>query len=791
MALLFSSRRHKSICVWLYIILMFSPRLTLAGEMTLNEWIDESTGHKINRLTRNAGPNTGLYFHQQVFNAAGDRMVFLGSKGSGTYAFTVDLETFETRQITDVYPAKATVAPKRNELIYYDSDNNLCATNLDTLETRILCQVPGVYLSGVDLTINTDETLAVASYAKGAQEYFEKYPRSEWFHRIHQAHLENVLYSIHLDTGEISEFHTESNWLGHTQFSPTDPKLLSYCHEGPWEHVNRIWLIEADGANRRALREREMENEIWGHEFWDPNGEIIWFDLQRPIGHKAYLAGRNIHTGEETRYSLTRDQWSLHYNISPDGSRFCGDGGDETFFMHGKDGKWIYLFTPEEGELKVERLVNLQANDYSRCEPNSRFSPDGKWVIFTSNMSGENQVYAVEVAKSAEAGAEPKPAGAPREIYRRLGDHFRFLKQRLDQHPPRLAFNEYEGDDSTVWRATARTKMFELLNYNPPRFELNPQVLESVPQDGYMRHLVRYSIGDGRTTEAYLLIPENHEGAMPAVLALHDHSGFYYFGKEKIVDTGLDLPVLREHIDQHYGGRYIANELARQGFVVLAPDTFYFGSQRIDPSTLDRWETRVLDDLEPGTDAYIHAYNPFAEQREELTAKGLFMAGTTWPGVIFHGDRVALDYLLTRPEVDPERIGCMGLSIGGYRSAHLFGLDPRINAGLVVGWMTTYASLLYEHLLHTWMVFVPQQTNWLDLPDMVAINAPRPLMVVNCLQDILFTHSGMKAAEHKIRSVYNQMDATDNFQCIYDDVPHAFSLESQEKAFCWLANCLS
>lgn len=249
--------------------------------------------------------------------------------------------------------------------------------------------------------------------------------------------------------------------------------------------------------------------------------------------------------------------------------------------------------------------------------------------------------------------------------------------------------------------------------------------------------------------------------------------------------------ILRRFIERSYGGRTYADELARRGFVVLAPDGFYFGSQRIDPAKVDERFTRELKGLERGTDDYIGKFNRFAGSHETLTAKTIFTSGAAWPGILFQGDRASVDYLLTRAEVDPKRIGCIGLSIGGFRSAHLAGLDPRIKAAVVAGWMTTYDSLLKDHLRsHTWMIYVPRQLRYLDLPDVVSLNAPRPLMVINCLQDRLFTLKGMQAAEHKLAAVYKKTNAPKRFQCRYYNVPHSLNVPMQNDAITWLQRWL-
>jgi oligogalacturonide lyase len=128
-----------------------------------------------------------------------------------------------------------------------------------------------------------------------------------------------------------------------------------------------------------------------------------------------WLAGYQVKTGKRVWHHLERDEWSVHYTISPDGKLFAGDGGGPGNVARAKDGKWIYLFRPEltreaparvpstsirTGVLKSEKLVNLKHHDYSVIEPNAVFSPDGRWIVFRSNKGGGPHIYAVEVAKA-------------------------------------------------------------------------------------------------------------------------------------------------------------------------------------------------------------------------------------------------------------------------------------------------------------------------------------------------------------------------------------------------------
>ncbi len=324
-------------------------------------------------------------------------MAFAGTTPEGRRIFTVNLKTLEISPVTDRDSSGEIVAAKRRELLYFNG-TEVYATHLDTRQTRKITELDPAWPRGGHLAVNADETLLMGFFAEGIAEYFKK-PRSEWFIEIHKARLPNALYTIDIRTGETKIIHRENNWLGHVQFSPTDPKLVSFCHEGPWNLVDRIWTIRADGTDRQLVHRRTMENEIAGHEFWGSDGKRIWFDLQMPMGENFFLANVTLVDGKLTRYRLERDQWCIHYNISADGSMCCGDGGASSSVARAEDGKWIYLFRPRGEQLEVERLCGMADHDY-RTEPNVRFTPDGRWVVFNSNINDSRQIHAVEVARA-------------------------------------------------------------------------------------------------------------------------------------------------------------------------------------------------------------------------------------------------------------------------------------------------------------------------------------------------------------------------------------------------------
>jgi oligogalacturonide lyase len=199
-----------------------------------------------------------------------------------------------------------------------------------------------------------------------------------------------------------------------------------FCHEGPWHYLDRIWSIRTDGSQLRLMHRRTTEMEIAGHEFFSSDGKTIWYDLQTPKSGVFWVAGVELATGARTWYHLERSEWSVHFNVSPDGKLFAGDGGGPNSVANRSpngerldppgNGQWIYLFRPvlvknqanglpegkdliRTGYFKSERLVDLAKHNYS-LEPNVTFTPDMKWIVFRSNLHGATHVYAVEVEKA-------------------------------------------------------------------------------------------------------------------------------------------------------------------------------------------------------------------------------------------------------------------------------------------------------------------------------------------------------------------------------------------------------
>jgi len=362
------------------------------------EWIDQDTHHKIIRLSRKDGNNLSFYFHNNPF-LGNDKMIFYSSDENGKNLYTVDLKTL---QLTRVSPSNgnAEIVGHRSKSVYYQSHDSVYNTSIETGKTKLVFVFPADFKGSIT-TLNADESLLAGSWASDEQrEISRKYPeKHDFFDRIFDAHLPNKLFTIDLKTGELKVIHGENTWLGHVQFSPTDPDLLMFCHEGPWQKVDRIWTIRMKSGEVRLMHKRTVENEIAGHEFFSPDGKTIYFDWQIPKGQTFYLGAVDVATGAEKKYAMTRNEWSIHFNVSPDEKLYCGDGGDAGQVAHAPDGRWIYLFHPDGDHFVSEKLVNMK-DQYYKLEPNVHFSPDGKWVIFRANFEGKEEVYAVECKKS-------------------------------------------------------------------------------------------------------------------------------------------------------------------------------------------------------------------------------------------------------------------------------------------------------------------------------------------------------------------------------------------------------
>jgi oligogalacturonide lyase len=413
------------------------------------DWIDPATGHRVVRLSDEAG-TASLYFHQHAFTPDGKAVLVTTPHGLGY----IDLAT---RALTPLVEGKVNVIQSGRVTgdVYFTRTEGegtavFAVSPVTRAERRIGLLPPRAGIAGV----NADETLlagtlteeappADANFPPDSSTVIKKTlanPQGEWMRddpslrakdgraftfaeqkeirlaRRLAARLPMALFTLDARSGEVRVVHRATDWLNHVQFSPTDPAQLMFCNEGPWHMVDRVWLVRTDGGAPAKVHARTMNMEIAGHEFFAADGRTVWYDLQTPRGESFWLAGYEPATGRRSRYHVERNAWSVHFNAAPhDPTLFTGDGGDAEMVAKAPDGKWLYLFraTPipdvaelsapdaadliSPGVLRPTRLVDMRGHDY-RLEPNALFTPDGTRIVFRANFHGEIHTYAVDVA---------------------------------------------------------------------------------------------------------------------------------------------------------------------------------------------------------------------------------------------------------------------------------------------------------------------------------------------------------------------------------------------------------
>jgi len=358
----------------------------------------------------------------------------------------------------------------------------------------------------------------------------------------------------------------------------------------------------------------------------------------------------------------------------------------------------------------------------------------------------------------------------------------------LGDGPARLSFRTGKWQSVDEWRSAARNRVLECMAPVDLGGKPTVTVTGRTTYDGVDIEFLTWQLPAGPKTEAVLLKPSGATGPLPGILALHDHGGNKFMGWRKIVRTDATPWAVQEaHQKQYYGGAAWANEIAKRGYVVLVHDTFPFASRRVKVSEVPQRIQAGGVDPSPDDAEGIAKYNAFAAAHEHIMEKSLLSAGTTWPGVYVTEDQRALDVLASRPEVDPTRLGCAGLSGGGMRTVFLGGLDDRIKVAIAVGFMTTWREFLLDKAFtHTWMTYVPLLPKDLDFPEILAMRAPLPTMVLNCRQDQLYTMPEMQRADAMIAETFKRANAADHYRSIYYDGGHKFDLEMQKDAFEWL-----
>jgi dienelactone hydrolase len=333
------------------------------------------------------------------------------------------------------------------------------------------------------------------------------------------------------------------------------------------------------------------------------------------------------------------------------------------------------------------------------------------------------------------------------------------------------------------WSQLAREHLRQGLHYHPGPLDLKAETTARMETDSFIRETIAFHSTPWFRVPGYFYIPKNVPLPAPALVVLHEWGGPMLFGADRVSGEPVH-PVIAQHRDRYTGGRALADWYASHGYAVIVIDAYHFG--RRAPRGLnglpDAYDAAQLDD------ATLTRYEGLARDALYLGVRELNWAGTTWAGVNFGDDSRCVDYLLSRKEVDGSRIGCTGLSGGGWRTNMLAALEPRIQAAVSVGWMTTGDSQQAYNVSGAIGTFclLPGVWDRLDIPDLIAMAAPKACMVVSGMQDRLFPPLGQREAARQIAEAYAWAGCPERIHNYMPDKPHCYDREIQAEALAWL-----
>ena len=329
-----------------------------------------------------------------------------------------------------------------------------------------------------------------------------------------------------------------------------------------------------------------------------------------------------------------------------------------------------------------------------------------------------------------------------------LLEYFRELESRTE---PIYRFRAESIEEWKEWRIKLREKLWKLLGELPDeKVPLNPEILEEFERGGIVIRKVIYDVEENFSVPAYLLLPREVKGKLPAIVAFHGHGR----GKEDVV--GL---VKNEVEYQVYIAKYnydYAYKFARRGYIVLAPDGRTFGELSKDGVNCD-WGFKMA-----------------------------ILLGRTIVGLRVWDAMRSIDYLQSLPEVDSERIACIGLSWGGAWTVYTTALDDRVKVAVVSGYFGSFRDMLIERSCCICQ-YIPRIRLYADVSDIIALIAPRPLLIEYGTRDPLYTYRVVLEEFEKLKRVYKLLGAEDRLDIDIFEGGHMFS---GKKAFNWISKWL-
>ena len=324
-------------------------------------------------------------------------------------------------------------------------------------------------------------------------------------------------------------------------------------------------------------------------------------------------------------------------------------------------------------------------------------------------------------------------------------DPVQYARDRYNAAPRRLRFQARTRPQAEEWQRTLRAKLTELLGGFPSTREpLRPATLETRTFPGYRREKVVFDSRQGVSVLAYVLLPARAQTPAATIICIPGHGR----GVDDIV--GIDEQG-RDRTDKPGYEHDFAIQVAEAGMAAVAIEPMGFGCRR---------------DL-------LNARQGLAHKACEPTAGGALLLGETIIGWRVWDVMRTIDYIATRPELDANRVGCMGISGGGTATLFSAALEPRIRAAMVSGYVNTFRDSIGS-LAHCVDNYVPGILNWAEMHDIAGLIAPRPLFVESGERDNIFPIAASRESFTQVRDVYGVFQAADRVEQEVFPAEHSF-----------------
>lgn len=325
-----------------------------------------------------------------------------------------------------------------------------------------------------------------------------------------------------------------------------------------------------------------------------------------------------------------------------------------------------------------------------------------------------------------------------------------------------MAWGNSKTRNFAKWKRQAREKVLECMMTPPPAPEsYDMTVLGEERRDGYVARKIEFNLSEFYRVRAYVLIPDG-KGPFPAINLLHDHGAHLFIGKEKMIRPfDEDSTVIKDADEWQpkvYGGQYMGDYLARQGYLVFSTDAPMWG---------ERGRAEGVD-----------------RNKYDIIAGNMMMYGRDLSAFMTYDDIASTEFLATLPEVDKERIGCAGCSMGAYRAWMLSALSDRIKVGAAVCWMvTTDVQMTWKYGRKENGGFancIPALRQYLDYPHIASLACPKPMLFISGSKDKLFPVPGVEKAFSIMRGVWDSQKAGGKLVTEIRDMGHQCGPDEQE-----------